>query len=43
MNVKQFSVSLLISILLIGGFAGCETNKSKENMEQTKEKVFTKK
>ena len=43
MNVKRFTVSLLISALLTGGFTGCDTNKSKDNMEQIKEKVFTKK
>ena len=43
MNAKQLTASILLSALLLGGFTGCETNKSKDNMVQTKEKVFTKK
>ena len=31
MNAKQLTASILLSALLLGGFTGCETNKSKDN------------
>lgn len=34
MNAKQLTASILLSALLLGGFTGCETNKSKDNMVQ---------